>query len=111
MRAMALLPEIPLEHGSPLALLQRQPDKARDLAAAAAGTFGLASRAAAALAAPLADCLSRDWLLAQDNPFLPEIDAIAATLRIPGVHALNVCFEWGCTSGVWPAPVARCCAG
>ncbi len=31
-------------------------------------------------------------------------------LRIPGIHALNICFEWGCTSGVWPSadgPVLR----
>jgi hypothetical protein len=36
-----------------------------------------------------------------DNPYLAEIDALAAHLGIKGVHFLNVCFEWGCTSGVW----------
>jgi hypothetical protein len=99
-----MLPRIPLETGTPVALLARYPDKASALAAAAANTFGLPSRLAARALAPWADRLSRRWLAAQENPYLTEIDAMAAMLGIPGVHALNVCFEWGCTSGVWPSP-------
>ena len=105
-----MLPVIPLENGTPLSLLGRYPNKARALAAAAANIFGLPSRLAAALLAPSADRLSRRWLAAQDNPYLSEIDAMAQMLRLPGLHALNVCFEWGCTSGVWPSadgPVLR----
>lgn len=105
-----MLPLIPLETGNPVTLLQRHPEKARALAAAAANTLGLASRLAFAALARRTDQLSRDWLVRQDNPYLEEIDAMAGILRIPGVHALNVCFEWGCTSGIWPSadgPVLR----
>lgn len=104
-----MLPLIPLETGNPVTLLQRHPEKARALAAAAANTLGLASRLAFAALAPRADRLSRDWLVRQENPYLGEIDAMAG-MRIPGIHALNVCFEWGCTTGVWPSadgPVLR----
>lgn len=99
-----MLPLIPLEAGNPITLLQRHPGKARALATAVTDTFGLASRLAAFALAPAADRLSRNWLVRQNNPYLPEIDAMGAMLRLPGIHALNVCFEWGCTSGVWPSP-------
>lgn len=107
---MAGLPEIPVERGTPALLAARFPDKARALADAAAGTFGTASRVIAALAAPLTDRASERWLERQANPYLPEIRQIAADLRLPGVVSLNVCFEWGCTGGVWPSadgPVLR----
>jgi hypothetical protein len=95
---------IPLENGTPLELVRRHPARARAMARAAEETFGAASRLAAATLGPTADRLSRQWLARQDNPYLPEIDAMAAILGIRGVHALNVCFEWGCTGGIWPSP-------
>ncbi len=101
---MPPLTVIPLETGAPLELVQRHPARARAMAAAATETFGMASRLAAAVVAPAADRASRAWLARQDNPYLPEIDAMAAILGIRGVHALNVCFEWGCTGGIWPSP-------
>jgi hypothetical protein len=107
---MTGLPEIPLEQGTPLALARRFPRKARSLAQAAAGTFGHASRLLAAIAAPLTDRASARWLVRQNNPYWPEIAQMAALLGMPGVVSLNVCFEWGCTSGVWPSaegPVLR----
>jgi hypothetical protein len=104
MTAMAGLPEIPVQSGTPLTLAARFPEKARALADAAAGTFGATSRIIAALAAPLTDRASERWLERQANPYLPEIRQIADQLGIPGVISLNVCFEWGCTSGVWPSP-------
>jgi len=102
--ATLMLPEIPLERGTPLELLSRYPERARALADAAADTFGLASRLTTLIAAPLANRASRSWLQRHHNPYRAEIDAMAELLGIHGVHALNVCFEWGCTSGVWPSP-------
>jgi hypothetical protein len=93
---------IPLEdirHGSPLDLLARQPERARMLALASRDMLGLASRIAAPLVLPLGDRASRAWLKRNANPYLPEIDAVATRVGVEGVHALNVCFEWGCTSG------------
>lgn len=95
---------IPLEQGTPLDLVRRHPERARALARAAVETFGAASRLAAATLGPALDRASRQWLMRQHNPYLPEIDTMATVLGIHGVHALNVCFEWGCTSGVWPSP-------
>ena len=101
---MSELPRIPfadIRGGTSLDLLKLFPDTARSLANAAANTFGLVSRAANAVAMPLGDKASRQWLARADNPYLGEIDALAEHLGIRGVHFLNVCFEWGCTSGVW----------
>ena len=100
------LPSIPfadIRGGTSVDLLKLYPDKARALARAATNTFGFASRAAATLALPLGDRASRNWLQRSGNPFLGEIDALAELLQIRGVHFLNLCFEWGCTGGVWRA--------
>ena len=35
------------------------------------------------------------------NPYLAEIDAMAEILGISGTHALNLSYEWGCTSGAF----------
>ncbi|MEJ1967750.1 MAG: hypothetical protein WDN03_03795 [Rhizomicrobium sp.] len=102
-----MLPAIPfvdIRGGTPLDLMEQHEATARSLARAAMGTFGLASRAASTVLMPLGDRASRRWLARTDNPYLAEIDALAAHLGISGVHFLNVCFEWGCTSGVWRGP-------
>lgn len=110
---MTGLPPIPymdVRSGSPVDAARRYPEAARNLVRAAADTFGLPSRALAALAVPWTDHLSRDWLERTDNPYRDEITTIAEPLGIRGVFSLNVCFEWGCTSGVWPgqtAPILR----
>jgi hypothetical protein len=101
---------IPQESGSPLELVRRHPGRARAMAEAAVQTFGAVSRLAAAAIGPAADRASRAWLVRQNNPYLSEIDAMAAILGVRGLHALNVCFEWGCTGGIWPSqegPVLR----
>jgi len=99
------LREIPcLEAMTPLDVLRRDPERARDLARGAANTFGLFSRGLAFVAAPWTDRASRAWLQRSANPYLAEIDAMAKLLGISGVYSLNVCFEWGCTTGVWPSP-------
>ncbi len=98
------LPPIPfadIRGGTSLDLLKLYPETARSLARAAVNTFGFVSRAASTVALPLGDRASRSWMARADNPYLAEIDALAAHLGIRGVHFLNVCFEWGCTSGVW----------
>jgi len=110
MRDLPSIPFADIRGGNSVDLLKLYPDKARALARAATNTFGFASRAAAALALPLGDRASRNWLQRAGNPFLAEIDALAEHLQIRGVHFLNLCFEWGCTGGVWRSddgPVMR----
>lgn len=50
----------------------------------------------------LADRVSRAWLVRSKNPYLADIDAVAATLGRPGAYFFNVHYEWGCTTGVKP---------
>jgi hypothetical protein len=54
----------------------------------------------------IADRQGRRWLARSANPYAAEIDAIAAELGIRGAHALNLSYEWGCTSGVGPDPAS-----
>lgn len=46
-----------------------------------------------------ADKRSKRWLEKQANPYLREIDEIAAQLGAPGAHLLNISYEWACTTG------------
>jgi len=95
---------IPLVDGSSVDLLRRFPDKARTLARAAENTFGLLSRAGSRIVLPLGDRVSLAWLEKTANPYANEIKELAGYLGIRGVYFLNICFEWGCTSGVWETP-------
>lgn len=52
----------------------------------------------------LTDRLSRQWLVRAQNPYLDEIDAIAAIAGRRGAHTLNVSFEWCCTCGIGEDP-------
>jgi hypothetical protein len=98
---MERIPLIDLRGRTPVALLEAYPERARALVAAATDSFGAVSRAVSVLALPLGDRISRRWLAKSANPYASEIDAIARLLGRSGAHVLNVCFEWGCTSGVW----------
>lgn len=88
---------IPLVAGTTIDLLDAQMAAARALMAEARRRytgFGVAA----------ADRLSRTWLARTDNPYLPELDRLAARIGQPGLYMLNVSYEWGCTTGVAPAP-------
>ncbi|MCB1509350.1 MAG: hypothetical protein KDJ36_00470 [Hyphomicrobiaceae bacterium] len=50
------------------------------------------------------DAVSRRWLEKWEHRQLEEIDRIAARLGRPGAYFLAVNYEWGCTTGVCPAP-------
>lgn len=81
-----------VEASNPVALFRARPDDAERLRKRA--TFGLAGL----MGVP--DRLSRSWLETNNNPFLEELDAIAAEARGPGIYALNTVYEWCCTTGV-----------
>ena len=99
---MPLLAKIPyVEVGDPVALLRRDPECARRLVNAARRTFGPLSHLASAALLPALDRISHRWLADFHNPYLAEIAQIAETVRVPGAYTLNICFEWGCSGGVW----------
>ena len=59
------------------------------------------------LAIKIADALSRRWHERWHEPYLIELDRIAARIGRPGAYFLNVSYEWGCTSSAGPSPDGR----
>jgi len=96
-----VIPFIDLRGKNLVDLLRMFPDKAEELVNSARNTYGLASYVTSAALMPLADKYSRRWLAKNANPYLHEIESMADVLGVRGVFALNVCYEWGCTSGMW----------
>lgn len=98
---MIKIPLMDVRNRSLVEVTKAHADKARDLIEKSKNAFGLASRLASGIALPLGDYFSRKWLDRTRNPYLAEIDEYAEILGMRGVYALNMCYEWGCTSGVY----------
>jgi hypothetical protein len=47
---------------------------------------------------PAADRIARGWLARSASPYLAELDAMAARTRIAGIYAINISYEYGCTT-------------
>jgi hypothetical protein len=47
---------------------------------------------------PAMDALTRRWLQRSYSPYIAELEAIAATLRFPGIWFLNGTYQWGCST-------------
>jgi hypothetical protein len=96
----AHLPEIPLidcEEGGAERLFDLSAIGARRLA-------GIARRTLTPPVVSWLDRRSRLWIAKNDSPYLPEIEHIADRLPGAGVHALNLSYEWACTTAA-VAPV------
>jgi hypothetical protein len=90
------LPAIPLHDvAKPADLLRLEPQRLAALLAAA-------ERRYPGLAIVLADRLSRRWLMQAANPYLEEMQGVAAALGRPGAYFLNLSYEWACTCSVGP---------
>jgi hypothetical protein len=91
------IPVIDARHGGPLAAAQ----------AAERQMQALLDNARRLIPPPLlaiTDRAARKWLTRAQNPYLDEIDAIAALAGRSGAHTLNTSFEWCCTCGVGDDP-------
>lgn len=95
------IPFVDLRGRTLIDLLRSYPDRAHALVGAARRTYGVFSNAASALVLPLADRRSHKWLKRSRNPYLYEIETFADILGIRGVYALNLSYEWGCTTGAY----------
>ena len=95
------IPFVDLRGKTPVDLLRAFPDKATALIRASTSVFGLPSHLASYLTLPFMDKRSHAWLKEMKNPYLYEIETFADILDVPGVYALNTCYEWGCTSGLY----------
>jgi hypothetical protein len=47
---------------------------------------------------PLADRVARRWLARSASPYLAELDAAAARTGVAGIYAINISYEYGCTT-------------
>lgn len=87
------VPVVDARAGGALAAVEALPRQVELLLAAARRRYtrpGLA----------LGDVLSRRWLRRNANPYLPEIAAVARRLGAAGAYALNLSYEWACTTGL-----------
>ncbi len=95
------IPFVDLRGKTPVDLMRSFPDKSYELIQAARRTWGLPSYIASAATLPFADKYSYRWMQRTGNPYLAEIESMADIVEQRGVYALNLCYEWGCTSGMW----------
>lgn len=96
-------PEIPfvdLGHDSPLALLDREPERAATLIQAGRKQYS-------GLLIDVFDRLSCRWARAVGGPYLGELEAAAAKGLPRGVWFMNHAYEWGCTTAAGADPSAR----
>ncbi len=102
-----MLPDIPLlELGDagPVELARREKPRALALIRETRRSYGIASDLPSPLLLRLGDRLAKRWLLKNNDPYFHEIEAMAQILGVPGIFALNLSYEWGCTSGVYATP-------
>jgi hypothetical protein len=98
---MKSIPLIDVRGKSNLTLVHENPQAAKAMIQSLTHAYGWMSRAAAAVALPVLDKRSHRWLIANRNPYLKEIDAIADAIGIRGAYTFNVCYQWACTTGVF----------
>jgi hypothetical protein len=91
------IPLIDAGNDGALAALSAAPERLRRIVAVARRHYGR-------MALKAADAASRRWMEKTSNPYLAEIDAVAAAIGEPGAHMLNLSFEWSCTTGIGSAP-------
>lgn len=95
------LPFIDLRGKTPVDLLRRYPDVARELIGSARRSYGTLAQLASYPAFILADRMARRWLERNRNPYWHEIESFADIVESKGLIALNLSYEFGCTTGAW----------
>ncbi|MBM3616946.1 MAG: hypothetical protein FJX23_00180 [Alphaproteobacteria bacterium] len=98
---MEPIPFIDIRESDHSAIACAHTERGKKLIAASARAFGIVSRALSHVLLPVGDWHARGWLERNDNPYRHEIAASTSALGVKGVHALNLCYEWGCTSGAY----------
>src|SRR5215203_5916729 len=89
-----MLPAIPLIDARSNPLITADPAAVGALRDTIFGSF----RSIAVGALPVADRVARRWLARSTSPYLAELDAIAARTRTAGTYAINLSYEYGCTT-------------
>ncbi len=94
------IPFLDYRQSSPAHYAEDHPERLRGLLHATRRTLGAWSDMAAHALLPLGDRMTRRWLACTGNPYLAEIDRVTAKHPIPGLYALNLSYEWGCTGAI-----------
>jgi hypothetical protein len=89
-----MLPAIPLIDARSEPLTAADPSAVRALRDTIFGSF----RPISMPALPLADWIARRWLARSTSPYLAELDSIATHTRTTGIYAINLSYEYGCTT-------------
>ena len=100
---LVTIPFFDVREGGLLSIAEKTRDMTRSLVKASTGAYGIASKIASGIALPIGDKLSMAWLKKTNNPYREEIAKTAEIVGSKGVVALNMCYEWGCTTGVYQA--------
>jgi hypothetical protein len=100
---LVTIPFFDVREGGPLSIIEKNKEAAANLIKASTGAYGVASQIASHLALPVGDNLSMRWLKKTKNPYTAEIEKTAQVVGGKGVIALNMSYEWGCTSGAYQA--------
>jgi hypothetical protein len=87
-------PAIPLIDARADPLVLADPAAVRALRDAVFGPF----KAAVLPALPVADRIARRWLARSASPYLAELDAMARRTGVAGFYAINISYEYGCTT-------------
>lgn len=96
-RTLPAIPLLDVGSAGPVALFEAERARAAELLASGRRQYGR-------LNIVLGEGLARAWLHRSDNPYLKELEAIAAEFDGPGALVLNLSYEWFCTSAVAPDP-------
>lgn len=99
----AMLPDIPLVDLRGRAL----PHLADDYPDLVEAIFAAAHRRYTRGGIAVADAFSRAWLGRNETPYAGEVAEVARRIGRPGVHMLNLSFEWFCTSSVAADPAGN----
>lgn len=95
------LPDIPLieiGEGGPIALFEAEQERTAEIVRLGRAQYGPKTIA-------VLDTLSRQWARYAGNPHNDEIAEIAAEMP-RGIWFMNLCLEWGCSSGVMDDPTS-----
>jgi len=95
--ALPAIPHIDARQGGVRAVAEQAPAQLAAVMASGRAHYGEG-------AMTLGNRLSRRWLRRNENPYLAEIDVLAEVVGAPGVHLLNMSYEWTCTTSAAPDP-------
>jgi hypothetical protein len=102
-KTLTTIPYVDIRDGGLVDLLATQKKDNNVLRKLKGGKLGFVKKSIAFLPLALGDALSKKWLKKSRNPYLAEIKALAKGLKTKGIYALNLSYEWACTTGVYSA--------